>query len=84
MLAKFSVFRPSAGLVHTYHATRRAVEMGLRYTHHFPLDPHASSRAQLLDAAEGGRPPVDGVGWADGVGAGAAAHRRMVEEVRLP
>jgi len=79
LLAKSSVFRPSAGLVHTYHATRRAVGMGLRCTRHFPLDPHTSSRARLLDAVEDGRPPVGGVGWADGVGAGATAHRHMVE-----
>jgi hypothetical protein len=79
LLAKFSVFRPSAGLVHTYHATRRAVGMGLRYTRHFPLDPHTLSRARLLDAVEDGRPPAGGVVWADGVGAGAAAHRHMVE-----
>ena len=34
---------------------------------------------RLLDAAEVGRLPVGGVGWADGVGAGATAHRLMVE-----
>ena len=73
LLGTFSVFRPSAGLVHTYHASQQAVAMGLRYsTRHFPLDPHASSRARLLDAAEAGRPPVGRRGWAELAGELAA------------